>query len=212
MRWNYACCYKRITDVLGDSIWFNLEILSGGSLFAGVTDSSNDLSSGWFSLIDAVVEITSDNVVLDGVVGVAAEYTWSWVNLFLSMAFLFRGYIPHFLNPVLIMAVDIDSHGYLNSFVKFVLQQFTGFFHPSVESLICCVKREKCDFTGWIFTTSRGWNIWVVCGSKQYKSMLLALHSWIVFMSKWEPWPSKIKSFWPAICLVFGMNSWSINT
>ena len=172
----------------------------------------NHLSSGWFLLIDVGIEIPSDNVVLDVVVAVAAEYTLSWVNLFLLMAFLFSGYIPHFLNPVLIKAVDIDSHGFLNSFVKFVLQQLTVFFHPSVASLICCVKPEKWDFRGWNITTSGGWNTWVVCCSKQYKWMLLALHSWIVLMSKWEPWLSKIKSFWLAICQIFGMNGWSINT
>ena len=154
---------SEFTGVLGDSISFNLEMLSDGSLFAGVPDSSEDLSSG--------VEMTLDTEVLDSVVDVVGEYTWPCVKRFLSIAFLSRGYIPHFLNPVLIKAVYIDSHGSLKSFVKFVLQQLTGFFHPSVATLTYWVNREKCDLTGWNITTSRGWNICVLCGGKQYKWM-----------------------------------------
>ena len=55
------------TGVLGDSISFNLEMLFDGSLFAGVPDSSEDLSSG--------VEMTLDTEVLDSAVGVVGEYT-----------------------------------------------------------------------------------------------------------------------------------------
>ena len=55
------------TGVLGDSISFNLEMLFDDSLFAGVPNSSADLSSG--------VEMTLDTEVLDSVVGVVAEYT-----------------------------------------------------------------------------------------------------------------------------------------
>ena len=54
------------TGVLGDSISFNLEMLSDGSLFAGVPDSSEDLSSE--------VEMTLDTEVLHSVVGVVGEY------------------------------------------------------------------------------------------------------------------------------------------
>ena len=55
------------TGVLGDSISFNVEMLFDGSLFAGVPDSSEDLSSG--------VEMTLDTEVLDSAVGVVGEYT-----------------------------------------------------------------------------------------------------------------------------------------
>ena len=58
---------SEFTGVLGDSISFNLEMLSDGSLFAGVPDSSEDLSSG--------VEMTLDTEVLDSVVDVVGEYT-----------------------------------------------------------------------------------------------------------------------------------------
>ena len=111
-----------------------------------------------------------------------AEYIWSWVSLFLLTVFLSRGYIPQFLNLVLIKAVDIDSHGSLNSFVKFVSQCFFPSKCGKLDML--CVKQEKFDFTGWNIATSRGWNIWVMCGGKQYRWILLALHSWMVFMSK----------------------------
>ena len=120
---------RGFTSVLENSIWLNLEILIDGSLFAGITDSSEDLSSDWILLIDAGIKIA---LVEIGVAGIVAEYTWSCVNWYLSMKFLATGYIPHFLIPVLIKAVDSYSHASLKSFVKFVLLQFTGFFHPSM--------------------------------------------------------------------------------
>ena len=72
-------------------------------------------------------------------------------SLFIDSISLRRVYttLPHFLSPVLNKAVDIDSHGSFNSFIKFVLQQFTGFFPSKLASLTCSVKWEKCDFTGW---------------------------------------------------------------
>ena len=42
-------------------------------MFAGVTDPSEYLSSGWISLIAAGIEMALDNEVIDGVVGALAE-------------------------------------------------------------------------------------------------------------------------------------------
>lgn len=42
-------------------------------MFAGVTDPSEYLSSGWISLIAAGIEMALDNEVVDGAVGALAE-------------------------------------------------------------------------------------------------------------------------------------------
>lgn len=42
-------------------------------MFAGVTDPSECLSSGWISLIAAGIEMALDNEVVDGAVGALAE-------------------------------------------------------------------------------------------------------------------------------------------